>query len=36
LSLSRAFDSELKLRSRLGRYRLYYGDEFVPEGGQVV
>lgn len=36
LSLSKAFDSELKLRSRLGRYRLYYGDEFVPEGGQVV
>lgn len=36
LSLSRAFNSELKLRSRLGRYRLYYGDEFVPEGGQVV
>jgi len=36
LSLSRAFDSELKLRSRLGRYRLYYGDEFVREGGQVV
>lgn len=36
LSLSRAFDSELKLRSRLGRYRLYHGDEFVPEGGQVV
>ncbi|MEX2578595.1 MAG: ATP-binding cassette domain-containing protein [Verrucomicrobiales bacterium] len=36
LSLSRAFDSELKLRSRLGRYRLYYGDEFVPDGGQVV
>ena len=36
LSMSRAFDSELKLRSRLGRYRLYYGDEFVPEGGQVV
>lgn len=36
LSLSRAFDSELKLRSRLGRYRLYYGDEFVHEGGQVV
>lgn len=36
LSLSKAFDSELKLRSRLGRYRLYYGDEFVPEGGQIV
>ncbi|MEM9015616.1 MAG: ATP-binding cassette domain-containing protein [Verrucomicrobiota bacterium] len=36
LSLSRAFGSELKLRSRLGRYRLYYEDEFVPEGGQVV
>lgn len=36
LSLSRAFNAELKLRSRLGRYRLYYGDEFVPEGGQVV
>jgi iron complex transport system ATP-binding protein len=36
LSLSKAFDSELKLRSRLGRYRLYYGDEFIPEGGQVV
>ena len=36
LSMSRAFDSELKLRSRLGRYRLYYGDEFVPEGGQIV
>lgn len=36
LSLSRAFESELKLRSRLGRYRLYYGDEFVPEGGHIV
>tara|TARA_R110002096_G_scaffold233499_1_gene423547 strand:- start:1191 stop:2024 length:834 start_codon:yes stop_codon:yes gene_type:complete len=36
LSLSRAFDSELRLRSRLGRYRLYYDDEFVPEGGQIV
>lgn len=36
LTLSRAFDSELKLRSRLGRYRLYYDDEFVPEGGSVV
>ncbi|MBP83310.1 MAG: ABC transporter [Verrucomicrobiales bacterium] len=36
LSMSKAFDSELKLRSRLGRYRLYYGDEFIPEGGQVV
>lgn len=35
-SLSEAFGAELKLRSRLGRYRLYYGDEFVPEGGQVV
>ena len=36
LSLSEAFGAELKLRSRLGRYRLYYGDEFIPEGGQVV
>ncbi|MDF1657457.1 MAG: ATP-binding cassette domain-containing protein [Verrucomicrobiales bacterium] len=36
LTLSRAFDSELKLRSRLGRYRLYYDDEFIPEGGSVV
>ncbi|MEM1443139.1 MAG: ATP-binding cassette domain-containing protein [Verrucomicrobiota bacterium] len=36
LSLSRAFDSDLKLRSRLGRYRLYYDDEFIPEGGSVV
>lgn len=36
LSMSKAFDSDLKLRSRLGRYRLYYGDEFIPEGGQVV
>ena len=35
-TLSRAFDSELKLRSRLGRYRLYYGDEFIPEGGNVI
>jgi iron complex transport system ATP-binding protein len=35
-SLSNAFGAEVKLRSRLGRYRLYYGDEFVPEGGQVV
>lgn len=35
-TLSKAFDSELKLRSRLGRYRLYFEDEFVPEGGQVV
>ncbi len=36
LSLSRAFDADLKLRSRLGRYRLYFDDEFIPEGGQVV
>lgn len=36
LSLSTAFGAELRLRSRLGRYRLYYGDEFIPEGGQVV
>ena len=36
LSLSTAFDADLKLRSRLGRYRLYYGDEFIPEGWQVV
>lgn len=36
LSLSNAFGSELRLRSRLGRYRLYYDDEFIPEGGQVV
>jgi len=35
-SLSEAFGSELRLRSRLGRYRLYHGDEFIPEGGQVV
>ena len=35
-SLSEAFGAELMLRSRLGRYRLYYGDEFIPEGGQVV
>lgn len=35
-SLSEAFGAELKLRSRLGRYRLYFGDEFIPEGGQVV
>ncbi len=35
-SLSEAFGAELKLRSRLGRYRLYHGDEFIPEGGQVV
>ena len=35
-TLSRAFDSELKLRSRLGRYRLYYDDEFIPEGGNVI
>ncbi len=35
-SLSEAFGAELRLRSRLGRYRLYYGDEFIPEGGQVV
>jgi len=36
LSLSQAFGADLKLRSRLGRYRLYYGDEFIPEGGQVL
>ncbi len=36
LSLSTAFGAELRLRSRLGRYRLYHGDEFIPEGGQVV
>lgn len=36
LTLSRAFGSDLKLRSRLGRYRLYYEDEFVPDGGQVI
>ncbi len=35
-TLSKAFNSDLKLRSRLGRYRLYFEDEFVPEGGQVV
>jgi len=35
-SLSKAFDSDLKLRSRLGRYRLYFDDEFIPEGGQVM
>lgn len=34
--LSRAFGSELKLRSRLGRYRLYFEDEFIPDGGQAV
>ena len=34
--LSAIFGAELKLRSRLGRYRIYYGDEFIPEGGQVV
>ena len=36
LSMSRAFNGELNLRSRFGRYRLYYGDEFIPEGGQVL
>ena len=36
LSLSQAFGADLKLRSRLGRYRLYFDDEFVPEGGQIV
>ena len=36
LSLSNAFGADLKLRSRLGRYRLYFDDEFIPEGGQVV
>ena len=35
-SLSHAFGAEVKLRSRLGRYRLYYDDELVPEGGQIV
>lgn len=35
-SLSTAFGAEVKLRSRLGRYRLYYDDELVPEGGQIV
>ncbi len=35
LSMSRAFDGDLKLRSRLGRYRLYFGDEFAPEGEVV-
>ena len=36
LSMSKAFNGELKLRSRFGRYHLYYGDEFIPEGGQVL
>lgn len=36
LSLTKAFGSDLKLRSRLGRYRLYFDDEFIPEGGQVM
>lgn len=36
LSMSKAFDADLKLRSRLGRYRLYFDDEFIPEGGQVL
>ncbi|MDF1825774.1 MAG: ATP-binding cassette domain-containing protein [Verrucomicrobiales bacterium] len=35
-TLSRAFKSELKLRSRLGRYRLYHEDEFVPDSGSVI
>lgn len=35
-SMSEAFDSDLRLRSRLGRYRLYFDDEFIPDGGHVV
>ena len=35
-SLTRAFGSELMLRSRLARYRLYFRDEFIPEGGDVM
>ena len=36
LSMSKAFNSELQLRSRLGRYQLYYGDELIPEGGRML
>jgi len=36
LSMTKAFGSDLMLRSRLGRYRLYFRDEFVPEGGDVI
>ncbi len=36
LSMTRAFEGDLVLRSRLGRYRLYFQDEFIPEGGEVM
>ncbi|MEM7699787.1 MAG: ATP-binding cassette domain-containing protein [Verrucomicrobiota bacterium] len=35
-SMSTAFDSDLRLRSRLGRYRLYFDEEFVPDNRQVM
>lgn len=36
MNLSEAFGAEIKLRSRLGRYRLYFDEEFAAEGGAVV
>lgn len=35
-SLTRAFGGDLMLRSRLNRYRLYFQDEFIPDGGEVM
>lgn len=36
MNLSESFGAEVKLRSRLGRYRLYFDEEFAAEGGAVV
>ena len=36
MNLSEAFGAEVKLRSRLGRYRLYFDEEFAAEDGAVV
>lgn len=35
-SMTKAFGGDLMLRSRLERYRLYFQDEFIPEGGEVM
>jgi iron complex transport system ATP-binding protein len=36
MNLSEAFGADVKLRSRLGRYRLYFDEEYSAEGGAVV
>lgn len=35
-TLSEAFNAELRLRSRLGRYRLYFPEEFEAEGNHIL